>query len=111
MPHDCCGSVCSSNHADERSDNSASSSSTRNNGSSNDGLPYVRWFVTWKAAAVRELKARPRSNAIFDHAYLLGHVKRATRHCHECAPTFMATSTQNWLKVIKERIDALPNSI
>lgn len=110
MPHDCCGNICPSSHADERSDNS-SSSSTRNHNSSNDGLPYVRWFVTWKAAAVRELKARPRSDIIFDHAYLLAHVKRATRHCHECAPTFMANATQDWLKLLKNRIDALPDVI
>jgi len=106
MPHDCCGIM---GPQDVPSDSSSSSQSrTSGNGT---GSPYVRWFATWKAAAIPELKARPRSNVIFDPAYLLSHVKRATRHCHECGPTFMASATQAWLTVLKERVDALPDTI
>lgn len=103
MPHDCCGY---SGSQDVASDSSNSSQSRIVN-----GLPYVRWFVTWKAAAIPELKARPRTNVIFDPAFLLTHVKRATRHCNDCGPTYMSSSTQAWLSVLKERIDALPNTI
>jgi hypothetical protein len=107
MPHDCCGYTCSQDVPSDSS-NSSLQSSAAGNGT---GLPYVRWFVTWKAAAIPELKARPRTNVIFDPAYLLSHVKRATRHCHECGPTFMASSTQAWLAVLKERVDSLPDTI
>lgn len=103
MPHDCCGL---SSSQDDPSDSSNSSQSRVAS-----GLPYVRWFVTWKAAAIPELKARPRTNAIFDPAFLLSHVKRATRHCHDCGPTYMASATQGWLSVLKERIDSLPDTI
>lgn len=107
MPHDCYGYTCAQDVSSDSS-NSSLRSSAAGNGT---GLPYVRWFVTWKAMAIPELKARPRTNVIFDPAYLLSHVKRATRHCHECGPTFMASSTQAWLAVLKERVDSLPDTI
>jgi hypothetical protein len=107
MPHDCCGFSSTPDDASDPSDSSNSSQAQDKMGP----LPYVRWFVTWKAAAVPELKARPRSNVIFDPAFLLSHVKRATRHCRDCGPTYMASATQTWLRVLKERVDALPDTI
>ncbi|PVF96094.1 hypothetical protein CPB86DRAFT_709888 [Serendipita vermifera] len=104
MPHDCCGY---SNMQEDPSEDSSPSQSRDKLGP----LPYVRWFITWKAAAVPELKARPRSNVIFDPAFLLSHVKRATRHCTECGPTYMASATQAWLRVLKERVNSLPDTI
>ncbi|KAG8794820.1 hypothetical protein FRC16_010338 [Serendipita sp. 398] len=96
------------------SSHSGSSSHSRSRGHQHHGSgssPYVRWFATWKAAAIPELKARPRSNVIFDPSFLLSHVKRASRHCAECPPTFMASATQAWLTVLKERVDSLPDTI
>lgn len=98
MPHNCCGYV---SPTEENSD-----SSSRSNGGA-----YVRWWATWKDAAIPELKARPRTDVVFDSGFLLSHVKRASRHCHDCGTSFMASATQAWLAVMKERIDALPSTI
>ncbi|KAG8827899.1 hypothetical protein FRC19_011047 [Serendipita sp. 401] len=116
MPHDCCGYTSASPMPEEfsESSHSGSSSHSRSRGHQHHGSgssPYVRWFATWKAAAIPELKARPRSNVIFDPSFLLSHVKRASRHCAECPPTFMASATQAWLTVLKERVDSLPDTI
>ena len=72
---------------------------------------YVRWWATWKEAAIKELEARPTTAVIFEASYIMAHVKRASRHCVDCPPTFMSSATQGWIKMLKERIDALPDTI
>jgi hypothetical protein len=72
---------------------------------------YVRWWATWKEAAIKELESRPTTAVIFESSYIMAHVKRASRHCVDCPPTFMSSATQGWIKMLKERIDALPDTI
>ena len=72
---------------------------------------YVRWWATWKEAAIKELESRPTTAIIFESSYLMAHVKRASRHCVDCPATFMSSSTQGWIRMLKERIDALPDTI
>ena len=70
-----------------------------------------RWWTVWKDCAVEELKKRPTSKFVFDPAFVMSCVKRASKHCKECSNNFMSGATSSWLAVLKARIDALPDTI
>jgi hypothetical protein len=71
----------------------------------------VRWWATWKEAAIPEIRVRPRTNLVFNPSFLLNHVKRASKYCPECGPSYMSSNAQNWLTALKERIDSLPDTV
>ena len=119
MPHSCCSPL--SNQADYLQgdlelESQVPMMSKRGRGHRHGQIDdaqgaYVRWWATWKEAAIKELEARPTTAVIFESSYILAHVKRASRHCADCPPTFMSSATQGWIKMLKERIDALPDTI